>query len=208
MTAKETDFNAIAHSGKALRIYVRTTGEMLSRIGTRLHHTACMAVFHAAEYGDPAYLNQMFTFLKVNDQTALKRWLADNFIFTNDEGEEANWLSFTNRKGKDDKPIGFYVVKETEPFRKGTYDLEKLFAMESFQNVDVSKPKVYDLNALIEALVKAIDTTDKRAEKNDVVLPDGLATILTNTKRDLAKYIVANDDASPKSEGQKMIGQA
>lgn len=210
----DLSLNEIANSGKTLKVYVRNTVAMLKKLGERLHYTACMTVFHAAEYGDASHLNAFFDGLKVNDQTALKRWIADNFTYENAEGGSVNWISFTTKADKQGNPTNFYVVKGTEENRKGAYDLNDLLGMKSFQETDVSKPKVYDLAALLDMVIKAADTAAKKAEpsktREGVELPPQVATFFANIVHDANKFkeLVADNDKSTEQVEQKQIGNA
>lgn len=167
---------------KLLKRFTTDTIAMLKRIDLRKHQTAVMTVFHAAQFGECYNLNRFFQALKVNDQTALKAWIVANFSREFD-GEIKHWLMFTNKKNKAGEVIGWHVVKETTDMRVDKYVFDDLLALEPFYNTDVSKPKVWDLNALLDMVVKAHDTITKKADKEGITLPVDFLSALEDAKR-------------------------
>ena len=171
-----------ATDSKLLKRFTTDTIAMLGRLDARKHNNAVMTVYHAAQFGECYNLNRFFQALKVNDQTALKAWIVANFSGEVD-GEVKHWLMFTNKKNKAGEVIGFYVLKDTTDVRKDRYDFEGLMALEPFYNTDVSKPKVWDLNALLDMVVKAHDTITKKADKEGIALPVDFLSALEDAKR-------------------------
>lgn len=167
---------------KLLKRFTTDTIAMLTRVDLRKHQTAVMTVFHAAQFGECYNLNRFFQALKVNDQTALKAWIVANFSSEVD-GEIKHWLMYTNEKNKAGEVIGFYVVKETTGMRKDVYDFDTLLELDPFYNKDVSTPKVWDLNALLDMVVKAHDTITKKADKEGITLPVDFLSALEDAKR-------------------------
>lgn len=167
---------------KLLKRFTTDTINMLARVDQRKHNTAVMTVFHAAQFGECYNLNRFFSALKVNDQTALKAWIVANFSYEAD-GNVKHWLMYTNKKNKANQVIGWYVVKETEAVRKDVYNFDDLLALEPFYNTDVSKPKIWDLNALLDMVVKAHDTITKKADKEGIALPVDFLSALEDAKR-------------------------
>lgn len=193
----------IATEAKALKRFTADTVKMLGKLDMRKHQNAVMAVYHAAQFGECYALNVFNEALKVNDQTALKAWIVENF--SNTEGEV--WLSFTTKKAADGKTIGYRVLKETQDVRKDRYDFDQLLTLEPFYNTDVSKPKVYDLNALLDMIVKAADNVTKKANKEKIALPLAFVSAMDEAKRiailhhvDEAAQVAASANDNPPVE--------
>lgn len=197
-----------AISGKLLKAFTTVTITAMTKLDTRKHQNVVMAVYHAAEYGECSAINRLFEAFKVNDQSAFKKWIATNF--NNPDDPEENWIGHTNKKDKNGKVIGFHVIKDRQDKRKGVYDFDALMALEPFYSIDVSKPKVWDLNALLEIVIKAADTVTKKSDKEGISLPAGFIEALNDAKKqavmhhiDEAAEVVANENA-PAIE-QKLI---
>ena len=171
-----------AINAKLLKRFTTETIAMLTRVDLRKHQTAVMTVFHAAQFGECYNLNRFFQALKVNDQTALKAWIVANFSGEVD-GEIKHWLMHTNKKNAEGNVIGWYVVKNTSDMRVNRYDFDQLLELDPFYNKDVSTPKVWDLNALLDMVVKAHDTITKKADKEGIALPVDFLSALNDAKR-------------------------
>ncbi len=201
----------IAHTHKLLKRFTDGTVLALTKMDVRKHQNAVMSVFHAAEYGECSSLNTFFDALKVNDQTALKKWIVDNFSYV--EGEEtARWLNFTTKKDGNGKAIGFHVIKGVEDKRKGVYDFDELMSLAPFYAIDVSAPKVYDLNALLDMIIKAGDQIKAKSKKNDITLPAGFASALEDVVKqavlhhiDEAAAVVANENVTVEAEATPVV---
>src|SRR5690349_14875642 len=104
-----------ARNGKLLKRFTAATVLAMTKLDTRKHQNAVMAVFHAAEYGECSHLNAFFEALKVNDQTALKKWIVEHFGYKV-EGDDTTyqWIDFTTKQDANKKPIGFRVIKGRE----------------------------------------------------------------------------------------------
>lgn len=173
-----------AVSGKLLKSFTNATIRAMAKLDNRKHQNAVMVVYHAAQFGECFALNALYNAFKVNDQSAFKRWIVDNFSYT-EEGSETPlfWLDHTSKKGPDGKPIGWRVIKGREAHRKDVYDFDKLMSLAPFYAIDLSKPKNWDLNALLEVIIKASDTVTKKANKEGIKLPAGFATALEEAKK-------------------------
>jgi len=193
-----------ARNGKLLKRFTAATVLALTKMDVRKHQNAVMAVFHAAEYGECSSLNTFFNALKINDQTALKKWIVTNFAYENGEegaSDLAHWINFTTKKDGNGNVIGFHVIKGREDKRKGVYDFDLLMALEPFYTVNVAEPKVYDLNALLDMIVKAGEQVKNKAKKNEITLPAGFAAALEDVVKqavlhhiDEAAEAVANEN--------------
>lgn len=189
-----------ARNGKLLKRFTAATVLALTKMDVRKHQNAVMSVFHAAEYGECSSLNTFFNALKVNDQTALKKWIVTNFGYA--EGDDtAHWINFTTKKDGNGNTIGFHVIKGREDKRKGVYDFDALMALEPFYTVNVAEPKVYDLNALLDMIVKAGEQVKNKAKKSEITLPAGFASALEDVVKqavlhhiDEAAETVANEN--------------
>lgn len=179
MTAINLKVTAL--NSKLLRRFVGDTVKMLQRVDMRKHQTAVMTVFHAAQFGEASQLNVFASNLKVNDVTALKAWIVKNFSGEVD-GKPVHWLSYTNKKDKQGNVIGFHVLKDTKDYRVDRYDFDALMLLDPFYNVDVSQPKDWNLNALLEVLIKAHDTITKKADKEGIELPAEFVSALEEAK--------------------------
>lgn len=193
-TLKET-----AISGKLLKQFTTHTIAAMTKLDARKHQNVVMAVYHAAEYGECSAINRLFEAFKVNDQSAFKAWIRENF--TNPDDSEEDWIGYSSKKDKAGNVIGFHVIKGREDKRKGVYDFDALMALEPFYSIDVSKPKVWDLNALLEVVIKAADTVTKKSEKEGITLPAGFIEALNDAKKqavlhhiDEAAETVANEN--------------
>jgi hypothetical protein len=195
-----------ARNGKLLKRFTAATVLALTKMDVRKHQNAVMSVFHAAEYGECSSLNTFFTALKINDQTALKKWIVTNFSYV--EGEETfHWINFTTKKDGNGNVIGFHVIKGREDKRKGVYDFDALMALEPFYAINVAEPKVYDLNALLDMIIKAGDQIKAKSKKNDIALPVGFASALEDVVKqavlhhiDEAAETVANENVTTEVE--------
>lgn len=191
-----------ARNGKLLKRFTAATVLALTKMDVRKHQNAVMSVFHAAEYGECSSLNTFFNALKVNDQTALKAWIVANFGYA--EGEEtAHWINFTTKKDGNGNVIGFHVIKGREDKRKGVYDFDTLMALEPFYSIDLSKPKTWDLNALLDIVIKAGTQIKTKSEKENITLPAGFASALEDAVKqavlhhiDEAAEAVANENVT------------
>lgn len=171
-----------ATDSKLLKRFTTDTIAMLGKLDQRKHQTAVLTVFHAAQFGECFNLNRFFEALKVNDQSALKAWVVLNFSGEVD-GEVKHWLMYSNKKNKAGEIVGWHVLKGTEDVRKDRYDFDALLGLEPFYNVDVSKPKNWDLNALLDMAIKLHDTVTKKAEKEGIALPLDFISALDDAKR-------------------------
>lgn len=184
------NFKDIATNGKKLNTFVNSTIRSYNSVATKLHHAACMTLFHIAQYGEGHALNTFYNGLRKNDQTALRLWIGKHtqYVDLDDDGKTKNWIAFTAKDG-------FRVVKGKEQYRKDVYDLDDLIALDAFYNKDVRDPKAFDLAAAITMLKKAVDNVNSKSEKNNVALPESIARLLKD-----ASTIVAEEAAKLEKE--------
>lgn len=212
MNLKETAL----HNGKLKRFVSDTVG-MLKKLDTRKHQTAVMTVYHAAQFGEASQLNVFFNALKVNDQSALKAWIVSHFSYEveNDNTGPRYWLMYTNKKNAAGEVIGWHVLKNTSDHRVDQYNFDELMELEPFYNTDVSKPKVWDVNALLDVLIKAADTIEKKSEKENITLPSDVLNAIAEAKRlavlrhvddameaKLSEQAANNDSPSPEAKAK------
>lgn len=188
-----------AISGKLLKAFTTHTIAAMTKLDARKHQNVVMAVFHAAEYGECSAINRLFDAFKVNDQSAFKKWIRNNF--TNPDDSEEDWIGYSSKKGKAGNVIGFHVIEGREKKRKGVYDFDALMALEPFYTINLTEPKVWDLNALLEVVIKAADTVTKKSDKEGIALPAGFIEALNDAKKqavlhhiDEAAETVANEN--------------
>lgn len=167
----------VSNKGKVRR-YIADTLSSYRKVGTRLHISACLALYHAAEYGDTSLLNLFHgdpeskdDGLKVNDRTALRVWCGKkSTVETKDaDGNDVKieWLGFRSKQKGEHKP-GFYVKKGTEEYRKGLYDLNDMIeGYDHFMDKDVATKEEMTLEKILAYLAKVKDQVEKKAEKDD-----------------------------------------
>lgn len=187
----------VANNGKALKRYVNGTLEKYNNAFVALHNAACMTVFHAAQFGECSHLNAFYNGLKVNDQTALRVWIAANFTLPV-EGEEKPliWLSFkasenpnglVENKKTGKKIVGFFVVKGTKDHREDAYVLDELLAGPKFFDKSVKDPDAIDLTTLLSMLASAGKRINSKADKEGIQLPTDITNLLTTIEEKTAK---------------------
>lgn len=160
---------AIADGGKGVNSLVGKALASYAKMGVVLHQTACAALFHASETGDTRPLSAFATGLRKNDSDALKLWVNKLVMFEidNEDGStiEQRFIGFAKDKG-------FTVKKGTEEVRKGFFDLDKLLAQPSFQDIDQkAEAKPLGLAEILAMIAKFEKQVDKKASENDVKLP-------------------------------------
>jgi hypothetical protein len=193
-----------ARNGKLLKRFTAATVLALTKMDVRKHQNAVMSVFHAAEYGECSSLNTFFNALKVNDQTALKAWIVKHFSYEVEGGTVPfQWIDFTTKKNGVGEVIGFHVIKGREDKRKDVYSFDELMALEPFYAIDLSKPKTWDLNALLDIVIKAGTQIKAKSEKGNITLPAGFAAALEDAVKqavlhhiDEAAETVANENVT------------
>lgn len=146
-----------------------------AKVAVRLHYTACIALFHAAETGDIRPLNAFFDGLRQNDRDALRIW-AGKLCTYQVEQEPAEGEPKAEPKDmcflQFNKDAGFKLAKGSEPVRVGFFDLDELIAGKSFMDIDQAKEKAdFDLAALLAMLAKVEKNMAKKAKDNNVEVP-------------------------------------
>lgn len=151
-------------SGKGMR-YIKQTLSMYSKLHDRLHFAACVAIHHAAEYGNADVLTTLHAGLKRNDQTALRVWLGSKTAY-DIEGEDKvvtteNWIDFSSDS--------FHVKKGTETFRKGLerYFPETLLNGSKFADRSAKEPDPFDTEAAEKAFENAYRRLERGIKLND-----------------------------------------
>ncbi len=195
---KNLDLIAVANDAKAAGKYIKETGTLYAKVGERLHISAVMATFHALQFRNADLLNSLYSFLRVNDQTALRVWIGHNFVVPV-EGQElpASCFGFSTKdkangiaKNKDGKPIAGFTVAKGD-VGKDVWDCPTIFAMPSFLNKNVKDKDAITLEALL-AMIESISKKADKAEEEGVRVPsdftnwlkDGLS-MATKTKASL-----------------------
>lgn len=151
---------------------------LYTKTAVRLHHAACISMFHAATTGDIRPLNTFFNGLRQNDRDALRIWvgLKCTFEYENDKGEVENKKFIGFKKG-----AGFNIVKGTEEVRVGHFDLGTLISGNSFMDVDQAKEsKVLSLADLLAMVSKLEKQVIKKADENDIELPETFKKMLAD----------------------------
>ena len=188
-----TDLHITANDNGKLIAFIGETVKSYQSVAISLHQSAAMALYHACQFRDDcAALNALHNGLRINDQTALKRWistltLAPANTEANPGNEPATLVGFKKDKG-------FFVRKGLKSV--DVFTLDDLLAVDPFYSVNVAKASAIDLFKLLEALAKVAKATDKRATDNDIALPDNIRNLLKDISKvtDEAKLAAANDD--------------
>lgn len=164
-----------ADPNKNIKSIVEQTITAYVKVAVRLHYTACITLFHAAETGDIRAMNAFFGGLRQNDRDALRIWAGKLCTYQVEqeavEGEpkaEPKDMCFLQFN----KDTGFKLAKGSEPVRVGFFDLDELIGGKSFMDVDQAKEKAdFDLAALLAYLAKVEKTIAKKAKDNNVEIP-------------------------------------
>ena len=146
--------------GKKVSSFVKRTLASYKKTRQQLHYAACMAAFLMQEHGQNGPFCALFQGLSINDQTALKAWIAKHakIEVTDDDGNvtEKPWVAF-----KKDKL--FYPVKGMEEFRKGNMTADEWLATAPFFEKDVTTKANMNLIKLLEYIEKMDKTATKKA---------------------------------------------
>jgi hypothetical protein len=164
-----------ADPNKNVNKIVGDTLTAYAKVAVRLHYTACIVLFHAAETGDIRAMNAFFGGLRQNDRDAFRIWAGKLCSYQVEqeavEGEpqaepkDMNFLLFS-------KDTGFRLAKKSDAVRVGFFDLDELIAGKSFMDVDQAKEKAdFDLAALLAMLAKVEKNMSKKAKDNNVEVP-------------------------------------
>ena len=146
-------------------------GETLSeynKLSDRLHASAIMAFVHAADHGDPVYLNTFFFGLRENDSNMLKAWLLKFSEYEDVVAGETvikQWLGFRTKEGKKGESIGLFVKPKTEAIRKGKFSPPVMYDGEAFFDTADKPGKVMTLAAILAMLSKLSGKVEKDEEK-------------------------------------------
>lgn len=198
------DYATIAADGTELKRYVANTIATYATLARDLHAAAAMTVFHSLQYRECSALNDFFAGLRINDQTALKRWISKvtlcpgldrNKMLTGDEfhrnpfDEPKTFISWT-------KDRGFFVRKGMKS--EDSWTLAGLLATDPFYNGNVAEKKSIGLKELLAMLAKVESRAEKQGENNDVDIPQNIREALASLTKEVGKVAatveVANDD--------------
>lgn len=191
-----TDLLNIANNGKLLSRFTKETVALIAKVNTRKHQNACMVLLHSAEYGECSHMNLFYQALNVNDANAFRQWVALWSTYLSEDDTDKHFITFTNKKDDKGNTIGFRVAKGTEKQRKGLLVLDELLAADPFYTKDVGASKNWDLNALLETLIKAAETVEKKSEKENIDVPLNIRAMVAELKVSAAKAIVPAANAN------------
>lgn len=154
---------------------LKATNDLYRKVATRLHHTACVALYHAAETGDIRPLNTFFNGLRQNDRDALRLWVGKAASYeVEGEAEPKRFISFK-------KDAAFSIVKGTEDNRVGHLNLEVMLHGTSFQDINQEKEaKPLGLVEILNLMARFEKQVTKKADENGVELPASIKHQLTN----------------------------
>lgn len=169
-----------ANPAKSVAKMVADALSAYAKTAIRLHYTACFVLFHAAETGDVRPMNTFFKGLRQNDADAFRIWVGKHVTFTvvdekTQEESEARFIGFTKAEG------GFKVRKGSDAVRVGFFNVTDLLNGKSFMDIDQdAERKPVGLAEILASLARIEKQMTKKAEENDVTLPDSIKSLLTN----------------------------
>ncbi len=178
--------------GKATMAFVVDTNKQYAALSIRLHQTACVAFYRAAQFGDADALNMFYSGLRVNDQTALRVWIGQHSSYMDlDLGATRNWIKFNAKQG-------FALVKGVESHRKDMFTVETnedgkqmLLALKPFYDKNVKDKDAITLEVLMNMMKRTADQMTKKAEAEGIKLPADVLKLTTSMKNTAAKELAA-----------------
>lgn len=157
---------------KDASVFVQNTLTAYHKTGTYLHMAACVALFHAWKFGQPALLNQLFTGLRVNDKAAFRLWVGKYSAVTvkQDDGSEViyNWAGF--------KEDGGFIVKKASANYRVAVDFESIDKMAEnllpFWEISVERnPTALTLEALLKMIAGFKAKVEKKSTDEGLAIP-------------------------------------
>lgn len=177
----------IANDAKALGKLVNTTINSYTKLGVKLHETACALFYHVAQGNDPKPLNDFYNGLRVNDQTALRVWFGQHASFVDlDNMQQRQWIAFSEK-------TGFRLVKGVEAHRKDLFALEdeenktNLLKLKPFFEKNVKDKDAITLEQLLGMLKKAAEGVEKKSKSEGIALSADVIQLIASTKNTVAK---------------------
>ena len=183
-----------------------TSLKSLAKGRTEVHKVACASVFHAAEHGDPIYIQKLYDGLLDNDQRQFKVWIGHTFPNVKD------WLIFTKDKG-------FTVKPHTENVRIGSITDDVLAMPTMFEKV-ASSANVWEVGKAFDSMIRAAKQIVKHHENGDDVTSEELAfatgfmaqveaaSAQSRVSRIKAANKAANDDDDEAAETEQVAAAA
>lgn len=189
--ANEITISARGNDRKLSLAFIRSTNKAYAKMSTMLHQAACLAFFRAAQYGDVDSLNEMYRGMRVNDQSALRVWVAEHASFVDlENGEVRHWIKFS----KD----AFAIVKGREEHRKDMFTLENeegekqpLLSLKPFYDKDVKSKDALTLDVLIKTLAKSAKSVKDKSEKENIKLPADILSLVKSIENTTTKELEA-----------------
>lgn len=188
--AKAIDFNVLTTNAKRARQFIAGKVTAYNNASIGMHHAACVAFFHAAEYGNPDLLTFFYAELSKNNQTALKLWAGKLASYTEGGDDKVkHWLAFTI-KGD----VGaFKTPAGKSEHRVGQFTIGELIDGPSFLAVDNDKEKpAVTLEALIAMIGKAAANVETKADNNDISIPSDVRSFLLEVGKKSAELKAAH----------------
>lgn len=103
----------VKDDSKKIGAFIKDAATIYQKRDDYLQMAGVISVYHAAQHGDPVFIQQFFDALSKGHKNMFRAWLAKLTAFDAD-GAKGWWLGF-----KDDK---FFVKPGTENVRKGKFD--------------------------------------------------------------------------------------
>lgn len=205
--------NGIASNAKSLNAFVSSTIAKYNTVAVELHQTACMALFHTAQFREPYSLNLFYKGLHTNDQTALRVWIGKHAKSKHANGELKSWISFTkfDNEGKG----GFKLIKGSPSADLYTVDVEQkgklmLIGVDPFYIADVRTETAYTYEMFLKSFVAFTKREEAKAEKEKFNIPAslkaGMSTVAKAAEAELEKLTKAPAKmATAKEDGNSNV---
>jgi hypothetical protein len=188
----------IEGDAKAIGVFIDDTLSIYQKTTDYLVYAGAISFYHAAEHGDPVFLNRLFKGLTKGHQNMFRAWVGKLCTFEADDKRD-QWL-------KMHPTDGFIVKTGTEPNRKGKYVPADLIAngewmkREKPEEVILTDEQV--IAGLYTGVVKKVDGFTKAWVDAGVPVPFKVEELIKKFKADLLD--IAQGKATPKAATPKV----
>lgn len=181
-----TALEFIKDDAKKIGNFIADTLVVYAKRGDYLVYGGAISFYHAAQHGDPVFVQRLFDGLSKGHQNLFRSWVGKLCVYE-DGDKRDQWLSIKDGK--------FLVKPQTEKFRKDKYLPDDLLASgEWFKRVRDPEPKLSDdevLGNLMTATIEAVTKqAAKRWDKAGVLMPVSVKKLIDQFEadmRDIAK---------------------
>lgn len=164
----------VKDDGKKIGAFIKDAATIYQKRDDYLQMAGVISVYHAAQHGDPVFIQQFFDALSKGHKNMFRAWLAKLTAYDH-EGAKGWWLGF-----KDEK---FFVKPSTENIRKGSFDntdgtvKDALLSDLWMKKPAVTKPALDEngvFNELMVGVSKRITAIQKAFADAQVTIPKEL----------------------------------